>query len=109
MIDIKVLRDNPEAVKENIKKKFQDHKLVLVDEVLELDGKNRAAIQRGNDARKERNEISGQIGKLMREGKKDEAEALKAKVGQINQELVDIEAKEAEYEAAIKERMEALK
>ena len=105
MIDIKVLRDNPEAVKENIKKKFPDHKLVLVDEVLELDGKNRAAIQRGNDARKERNDISAQIGKLMREGKKDEAEALKAKVGQINQELVDIEAKEAEYEAAIKERM----
>ena len=105
MIDIKLLRENPEAVKENIKKKFQDHKLVLVDEVLELDGKNRAAIQRGNDARKERNDISGQIGKLMREGKKDEAEVLKAKVSSINQELVDIEAKEAEYEAAIKERM----
>ena len=76
MIDIKLLRENPEAVKENIKKKFQDHKLVLVDEVLELDGKNRAAIQRGNDARKERNDISGRIGKLMREGKKDEAEEI---------------------------------
>lgn len=105
MIDIKVLRENPDAVKENIKKKFQDHKLVLVDEIIELDSKNRAAIQRGNDARKERNDISSKIGQLMREGKRDEANELKAKVGLINQELVDIEAKEAEYESEIKMRM----
>lgn len=105
MIDIKILRDNPEAVKENIKKKFQDHKLHLVDEVVELDAKNRAAIQRGNDARKERNELSTRIGGLMREGKKEEAEGIKAQVSRINQELVDIEAKEAEYEEEIKIRM----
>lgn len=105
MIDIKVLRDNPEAVKDNIKKKFQDHKLVLVDEIVELDAKNRAAIQRGNEARKERNELSNQIGRLMRDGCKEEAEKIKAKVSSINQELVDIEAKEAEYETEIKLRM----
>ncbi|MFR1518074.1 MAG: serine--tRNA ligase [Clostridia bacterium] len=105
MIDIKVLRENPDAVKENIRKKFQDQKLVLVDEILELDQKNRAAIQRGNDARKERNELSGRIGSLMREGRKAEAEEIKAKVTCINQELVEIEAQEAEYETEIKARM----
>jgi len=105
MIDIKVLRENPDAVKENIRKKFQDQKLVLVDEILELDRKNRAAIQRGNDARKERNELSGRIGSLMREGRKAEAEEIKAKVTCINQELVEIEAQEAEYETEIKARM----
>lgn len=105
MIDMKVLRDNPEAVKENIRKKFQDHKLALVDEILALDTKNRAAIQRGNDARKERNDLSSQIGGLLREGRKEEAEAIKAKVGGINRELAEIEAKEAEYEAEIRTRM----
>ncbi len=105
MIDIRILRENPDAVKENIKKKFQDHKLPLVDEVVELDAKNRAAIQRGNDARQERNALSSRIGCLMREGKKEEAEAIKAQVGEINRELVEIEAKEAEYEAEIKLRM----
>ncbi|MBE7067210.1 MAG: serine--tRNA ligase [Ruminococcaceae bacterium] len=105
MIDIKILRENPDLVRENIKKKFQDHKLVLVDQVLELDVKNRQAIQRGNDARKEKNELSQKIGMLMREGKKDEANELKARVGQINKELIDIEQQEADYAAAIKERM----
>ena len=76
MIDIKILRENPDLVRENIKKKFQDHKLGLVDEVLELDVKNRQAIARGNDARKEKNEISQKIGVLMREGKKEEAGAM---------------------------------
>ena len=105
MIDIKILRENPDLVRENIKKKFQDHKLSLVDEVLELDIKNRQAIQRGNDARKEKNELSQKIGMLMREGKKDEANELKARVGAINKELIDIEQQEADYAAGIKERM----
>ncbi|MBQ5762060.1 MAG: serine--tRNA ligase [Clostridia bacterium] len=105
MIDIKILRENPDLVRENIKKKFQDHKLGLVDEVLELDVKNRQAIARGNDARKEKNEISQKIGVLMREGKKEEAGAMKARVAEINKELLDIEQQEAEYAQAIKERM----
>ncbi len=105
MIDIKILRENPDFVRENIKKKFQDHKLCLVDEVLDLDVKNRQAIARGNDARKEKNEISQKIGMLMREGKKDEANAMKARVAEINKELLDIEQQEADYAAAIKERM----
>ena len=105
MIDIKILRENPDLVRENIKKKFQDHKLGLVDEILELDVKNRQAIARGNDARKEKNEISQKIGVLMREGKKEEAGAMKARVAEINKELLDIEQQEAEYAQAIKERM----
>lgn len=105
MIDIKILRDNPEAVKENIKKKFQHQKLALVEETVDLDAKNRAAIQRGNEARKERNELSSRIGNLMREGRKEEAEEIKAKVGAINRELLQIEAQEAELEAEIKARM----
>ena len=96
MIDIKVLRDNPDAVKENIRKKFQDEKLPLVDEIVSLDAENRAAIQRGNEARKERNELSSRIGALMREGRKSEAEEIKEQVGRINQELLEIEAKEAD-------------
>ena len=105
MIDIKILRENPDLVRENIKKKFQDHKLGLVDEILELDVKNRQAIARGNDARKEKNEISQKIGVLMREGKKEEAGAMKARVAEINKELLDIEQQEAEYAQAINERM----
>ncbi|HCK87518.1 MAG TPA: serine--tRNA ligase, partial [Erysipelotrichaceae bacterium] len=105
MIDIKLIRENPEVVKENIKKKFQDEKLVLVDEVIELDKANRAAKQRGDDLRAERNRISKQIGLLMREGKKDEAEAAKAKVKEFDQELQDLEVKEAEYSEEIKNRM----
>lgn len=105
MIDIKVLRDNPDAVKENIRKKFQDEKLPLVDEIVSLDAENRAAIQRGNEARKERNELSSRIGALMREGRKSEAEEIKEQVGRINQELLEIEAKEAEYETELRTRM----
>ncbi len=105
MIDIKVLRDNPDAVKENIRKKFQDEKLPLVDEIVSLDAENRAAIQRGNEARKERNELSSRIGALMREGRKSEAEEIKEQVGRINRELLEIEAKEAEYETELRTRM----
>ena len=80
MIDIKFLRENPDAVKENIKKKFQNHKLVLVDEVLELDKKNRDAKLAGDDLRMKRNSLSSEIGNLMKNGKKDEAEKIKAEV-----------------------------
>ena len=71
MIDIKFLRENPEIVKENIKKKFQDHKLHLVDEVIELDTKNRAIKLNGDDLRMKRNSLSSEIGNLMKNGKKE--------------------------------------
>ena len=74
MIDIKILRENPELVKENIKKKFQDSKLKLVDEVIAFDEKQREAKQTGDDLRSEKNKISKEIGSLMKQGKKDEAE-----------------------------------
>jgi len=105
MIDIKFLRENKEIVKENIRKKFQDKKLPLVDEVVELDIKNREYKQTGDELRKERNEISGQIGALMRDKKIDEANALKAKVVEINNKLVEIEKEEAEVSSKIKQIM----
>ncbi len=105
MIDIKFLRENPDVVKENIKKKFQDHKLVLVDEVIELDSKNREAKLKGDELRSKRNSLSSEIGNLMRQGKKDEAEAIKLEVKKINDELVENEKLEAEYEAGVVERM----
>ena len=74
MIDLKFLRENPEVVKENIKKKFQDHKLPLVDEVIELDAKARAAQAEADELRANKNKISKQIGALMAQGKKEEAE-----------------------------------
>ena len=105
MIDIKFLRENPDVVKENIKKKFQDHKLVLVDEVIELDSKNREAKLKGDELRSKRNSLSSEIGNLMKQGKKDEAEAIKLEVKKINDELVENEKLEAEYEAGVVERM----
>ena len=105
MIDIKFLRENPEIVKENIKKKFQDHKLVLVDEVLELDAKNREAKLNGDDLRSKRNLLSSEIGNLMRQGKKDEAESIKAQVQEINNKLLENEKLEEEYSAQIQEKM----
>ena len=101
MIDIKFLRENPEIVKENIKKKFQDHKLPLVDEVLELDQKNREAKLNGDELRSKRNLLSNQIGNLMREGKKDEAEKIKIEVNSINEELSENEVLETEYSEKI--------
>ena len=74
MIDIKFLRENPDIVKDNIKKKFQDQKLILVDEVIELDIKNREAKLNGDNLRAERKSLSNQIGSLMKQGKKDEAD-----------------------------------
>ena len=84
MIDIKIVRENPDIVKENIKKKFQDNKLVLVDEVIELDKKNREAKLNGDNLRNERKVLSNQIGNLMKSGKKDEAEDIKKQVEALN-------------------------
>ena len=105
MIDIKFLRENPEIVKENIKKKFQGEKLPLVDEVIELDVKNREAKLNGDNLRSERKNLSSQIGELMKQGKKDEAEEIKAKVQEINQKLEENEKLEKTYSEEIKKRM----
>ena len=105
MIDIKFLRENPEIVKENIKKKFQDHKLGLVDEVIALDKKNREVKLNGDNLRNERKQLSNQIGMLMRSGEKDKAEEIKQKVNQINDELIQNEKLESEYSEEIKQRM----
>ena len=105
MIDIKFLRENPEIVKENIKKKFQNHKLSLVDEVIELDEKNRATKLKGDELRAKRNSLSSEIGNLMRDGKKDEAENIKKQVSSINEELVNNEKLEEDLAEEIKSRM----
>ncbi|MBQ9153346.1 MAG: serine--tRNA ligase [Solobacterium sp.] len=105
MIDIKLIRENPELVKENIRKKFQDEKLPLVDEVAELDKKFRDSKTRADSLRGDRNRISKSIGQLMREGKREEAEAAKQQVKDMEQELLDLEKKEEEFSAVIKEKM----
>ena len=110
MLDIKFVRDNPDAVRENIKKKFQDAKLPLVDEVLELDAKNRAAITEASDLRASRNTLSKQIGMLMGQAKKDpskleEAEKIKAQVKANADRLAEFEALEEQYAAHIHEIM----
>ena len=105
MIDIKFLRENPEVVKENIKRKFQDNKLQLVDEVIELDKKNREAKLNGDNLRAERKSLSNQIGGLMKEGKKEEAGKVKAQVVELNNKLEENEKLENEYSAEIKVRM----
>lgn len=96
MIDIKFLRENPEAVKENIKKKFQDHKLLLVDEVIELDVQARKAQQEADNLRAERNKLSKQIGALMGQGKKEEAEEVKKQVNAQAERLEELAEKEKE-------------
>ena len=105
MIDIKLIRENRDLVKENIKKKFQDEKLPLVDEVYELDKRYRELKVKADNDRKDRNSISDNIGALMREGKKEEGLKLKDKVVLINKELESIEAEEAELEEKIKNIM----
>ena len=110
MLDIKFVRDNPDAVRENIKKKFQDAKLPLADEVLELDAKNRAAITEASDLRASRNTLSKQIGMLMGQAKKDpskleEAEKIKAQVKANADRLAELEALEEQYAARIHEIM----
>ena len=102
MIAIDLIRENPELVKENIKRKFQDKKLPLVDEVIEKDKKLREMKKDGDDCRAKRNALSSQIGMLMKEKKIEEANEIKAEVQQINQKLVDIENQEAELEKQIK-------
>ena len=105
MIDIKFLRENPDIVKENIKNKFQDKKLPLVDEVIELDKKSREVTKKDDDLRAQRNSLSDQIGGLMREGKKDEAEQIKAQVKDINSQLDENEKLETEYAEEIMKRV----
>ena len=105
MLDIKFVRANPDIVKENIKKKFQDEKLPLVDEVISLDQKIRQLKQEGDELRKERNTTSSKIGILMREKKLDEAEEKKKRVTEINSKLVNIEKEENELSISLKEKM----
>ena len=105
MIDIKLIRENPELVKENIKKKFQDEKLVLVDEVKKLDEDYRALKSKADDLRNQRNVLSKQIGALMGQGKKEEAEQIKANVKAIGDEIEACQVKEAELEEEIRSKM----
>ena len=105
MLDIKLIRTNPELVKENIRKKFQEEKLPLVDEVIELDAQFRASKGRGDELRQQRNTISKEIGKLMGQGKKDEAEETKKRVAAIAGELEEMEHRESEMAEEIRKRM----
>ena len=105
MLDIKIVRENPEIVKQNIRNKFQDRKLPLVDEVIALDKENREAKGEADELRANRNKISSQIGKMMREGKKDEAMAMKAQVTKDSERLAELEAKETELAERIKKIM----
>ena len=105
MLDIKFIRENKDIVKENIKKKFQDEKLPLVDEVVELDQKIRNLKQEGDELRSKRNQISSEIGSLMRDKKIDEANEKKALVVEINEKLVGIEKKENELTLSLREKM----
>ncbi len=105
MIDIKFLRENPEAVKENIKKKFQDAKLPLVDEVIELDAQLRKAQQRGDSLRADRNRISKEIGGFKAKGMKEEAEKAKAQVKEFSDELASLEQQEEELSEKVKKIM----
>ena len=101
MIDIRFLRENPDIVKQNIKNKFQDEKLPLVDEVIELDAKSRDAKGKADALRAERNKISKQIGALMAQGKKEEAENTKKLVTERSEELAALEAQEKDLQERI--------
>ena len=105
MIDIKFLRENPEAVKENIRKKFQDAKLPLVDEVVALDAESRKVQQEADELRARRNKISKEIGALMAQKKKEEAEVKKAEVAADAKRLAELEAKETELQEKITKNM----
>ena len=105
MLDIRFVRENPELVKENIRKKFKDNKLVLVDEVIELDQKKREVNTRANELRANRNKISKEIGGLMAKGLREEAEQKKQLVSQQAQELAELEQQEQELGRALSERM----
>lgn len=105
MIDINLVRNNPELVKENIKKKFQNHKLHLVDEVLEMDAKVRKLRQVAEDLRAKRNSFSSQIGMLMKNGERAEADKIKAQVVKNNERIAELEAEVSELDAKIKQNM----
>ena len=105
MIDIKLIRENKDLVKENIKKKFQEKKLGLVDEIYDMDLAYRKCKSRGDELRALKNSKSSEIGTLMRDGKKDEANSIKEEIGNINNEIVELENREVELEKSIHERM----
>ena len=105
MLDIRLIRENPELVRDNIRKKFEDKKLPLVDEVIELDAKKREINTRANELRANRNKVSKEIGMLMGQGKRDEAEAKKALVSRQAEELKALEEQETELEQALTQRM----
>ena len=98
MLDIKFVRENPEIVKQNIRNKFQDEKLGLVDEVIKLDAEKRAAQQEADALRADRNKLSKEIGALMKQGKKEEAEAVKQKVAAEADRLAELSEKEKELD-----------
>ena len=102
MLDLRFVRENPEIVKQNIRNKFQDSKLPLVDEVIELSKESNATQQEADALRAERNRISKQIGGLMAQGKREEAESLKAQVSADSERLAALEAKEAELQEKVK-------
>ncbi len=102
MIDIAKLRENPEAVKENMRKKFQHEKLHLVDEAYQLDKEYRESLTKASELRAMRNKLSKEIGQFMREGKKDLAEENKRKVGEMAQTLKELEEKESSVRSSIK-------
>ncbi len=105
MLDLRFVRENPEAVKQNIRNKFQDKKLPLVDEVIELDRKNREVMREAEDLRANRNKLSKQIGGLMKQGKKEEAEEVKRQVSESAARLAELEVQEKELAEEIKKRM----
>ena len=105
MIDIKLIREDRDLVKENIKKKFQDEKLPLVDEVFELDKRVREVQVKVDGLKAEKNKLSGEIGKLMKDGKKDEAEEIKKTIAKSAEEITDFEKEQEELNAQIKEKM----
>jgi seryl-tRNA synthetase len=105
MIDIKLIRENPDIVRENIKKKFQDKKLPLVDEVIELDKKNREIIQEVETLRSKRNKVSKEIGQMMAQGKKDEAAAAKEEIAKDGDRIAELTEEENKTQEEIKKRM----
>ena len=105
MLDLKFVRENPDVVKQNIRNKFQDRKLPMVDEVIQFDEEARATQTEADELRANRNKLSKQIGALMAQGKKDEAEAIKAQVNADADRLKLLEEKEADLNAKVKERM----
>ena len=105
MIDINLIRTNPDLVRDNIRRKFQDHRLPLVEEAIALDLNNRAAIQQADELRARRNSLSKEIGGLLKQGKKEEAEAAKQEVAEIAGKLSDLEQQEAQYQEQLKNVM----